>query len=278
MPPLVVASFNVHGGVDGWGRPFDVVEACREVGADVLMIQESWAPDGGVSVAERVSRQLGFTAAELPFARGRIAPPADAAKLRWGPRLWARSGHGMRLDRRRVGATGHRVAPRSARAVSERGTWSIAVLSRFPVTHTQTIDLGQLPTDPARRGAIVMDIEIAGATRRLRVVGTHLAHLSQGSPRQIGVLRRSLNALAPAPDVLAGDMNLWGPPLTLLFPGWSRAVRGRTWPTWWSWPLVQSDHVLVRDAVSESVTVETGEVLRIAGSDHFPVRASLVIA
>jgi len=73
-------------------------------------------------------------------------------------------------------------------------------------------------------------------------------------------------------------MNLWGPPLALLFPGWSRAVRGRTWPTWWSRPLVQSDHILVRRAARESVTVVTGEVLRIAGSDHFPVRATLVIA
>jgi endonuclease/exonuclease/phosphatase family metal-dependent hydrolase len=276
MPSLVVASFNVHGGVDGWGRPFDVVEACREVGADVLMLQESWAPDSGVSVAEHVARQLGYESVELPFARGRMAAPMDHGNPQWGPHLWARSSHGMRLDRRRAAATGQGAA-RPGRAVSERGTWSIAVLSRRPVTHTQTIDLGQLPADPARRGAIVMDLDLDGATP-FRVVGTHLAHLSQGSPRQIGALRRSLKTLEPAPVVLAGDMNLWGPPLTLLLPGWSRAVRGRTWPTWWSWPLVQSDHVLVRDAARESVTVVTGEVLHIAGSDHFPVRVSLVIA
>jgi endonuclease/exonuclease/phosphatase family metal-dependent hydrolase len=277
MPPLTVASFNVHGGVDGWGRPFDVVEACREIGADVLMLQESWAPDDGVSVAEEVARQLGYVAVELAFARGRIAAPQVVGDPRWGPRLWARSHHGMRLDRRRATATGHGVPAKSGRVVSGRGTWSIAVMSRLPVTHSQTIDLGQLPTDPARRGAIVVDVDLPGAAP-FRVVGTHLAHLSQGSPRQIGALRRALNTLIPAPDVLAGDMNLWGPPLALLFPGWSRAVRGRTWPTWWSWPLVQSDHVLVRDAVRASVTVVTGEVLRIAGSDHFPVRASLVIS
>jgi endonuclease/exonuclease/phosphatase family metal-dependent hydrolase len=277
MPPVVVASYNVHGGVDGWGRPFDVVEACREIGADVLMLQESWAPDGGVSVTEHVARQLGYAAVELAFARGRIAASQDSGNPRWGPRLWARSGHGMRLDRRRAAPTGHGAAARPGRAVSGRGTWSIAVMSRLPVTHTQTIDLGQLPTDPARRGAIVMDVVLDGAIP-FRVVGTHLAHLSQGSPRQISALRRSLKTLTPAPGVLAGDMNLWGPPLTLLFPGWSRAVRGRTWPTWWSWPLVQSDHVLVRDARRGSVTVVSGEVLRIAGSDHFPVRASLVIA
>jgi endonuclease/exonuclease/phosphatase family metal-dependent hydrolase len=278
MPPLVVASFNVHGGVDGWGRPFDVVEACRDIGADVLVLQESWSPDGGVSVAGSVARQLGYAAVELEFARGRIATPPEPGMPRWGPRLWARSGHGMRLDRRRAVATGRAVAPRSAHAVSGRGTWSIAVMSRLPVTHTETIDLGQLPTDPARRGAIVMDVELERATKPFRVVGTHLAHLSQGSPRQIGALRRSLNSLTPAPGVLAGDMNLWGPPLTLLLPGWARAVRGRTWPTWWSRPLVQSDHVLVRATTNASVRVVAGEVLRIAGSDHFPVRASLVIA
>jgi endonuclease/exonuclease/phosphatase family metal-dependent hydrolase len=275
MPSLVVASFNVHGGVDGWGRPFDVVEACREIGADVLMLQESWAPDGGVSVADYVARRLGYASVELAFARGRMAAPRDHGNPQWGPRLWARSSHGMRLDRRHAAGGGQRAA-RAGRAVSERGTWSIAVLSRRPVTHTHTIDLGQLPTDPARRGAIVMDVDLDDATP-FRVVGTHLAHISQGSPRQIGALRRSLRALEPAPAALAGDMNMWGPPLTLMLPGWSRAVRGRTWPTWWRWPLVQSDHVLVRDGARGAVTVVTGEVLCVPGSDHFPVRVSLVI-
>src|SRR5579864_1087406 len=158
MRPLTVASFNVHGGVDGWGRPFDVVEACREIGADVLMLQESWAPDGEVSVAEHVARRLGYASVELAFARGRMAAPRDHGNPQWGPRLWARSSHGMRLDRRRAAATGHRGA-RPRRAVAGRGTWSIAVMSRRAVMHTETIDLGQLPTDPARRGAVVMDVD-----------------------------------------------------------------------------------------------------------------------
>src|ERR1700684_650264 len=102
MPRVVVASFNVHGGVDGWGRPFDVVEACRRIDADVLMLQESWSPDDGVSMAETVARQLGYVAVELSFARGRIVAPGDVASDRWGPRLWARNVHGMRLDRRKV--------------------------------------------------------------------------------------------------------------------------------------------------------------------------------
>jgi endonuclease/exonuclease/phosphatase family metal-dependent hydrolase len=279
MPRVVVASYNVHGGVDGWGRPFDVVEACRRVDADVLMLQESWSPDDGVSMAQTVARRLGYAAVELSFARGRIVAPSvvasEVASDRWGPHLWARSVHGMRIDRRNVESARPRgrERARSARKPVQRGAWGIAVLSRLPVQGSQTVDLGKLPTDPSRRGAIVVDVELPGTTLPLRVAGTHLAHLSQGSPLHINALRRALHSLSPVPSVLAGDMNLWGPPLVMLFPGWARAVRGRTWPAWWWRPVAQSDHILVR----RSVKVESGEVLRIDGSDHLPLRATLVI-
>lgn len=272
MTRVVVASYNVHGGVDGWGRPFDVVAACRLVDADILMLQESWCPDSGVSMAQDVARQLGYAAVELAFARGRIVAPPDIATDRWGPHLWARNVHGMRLDRH-AGSPGRRDHARSGHRPAQRGSWGIAVLSRLPVKGSRTIDLGKLPTDPSRRGAIVMDVELPGTEVPFRVAGTHLAHLSQGSPRHIRALRRALHDLNPVPGVLAGDMNLWGPPLILLFPGWLRVVRGRTWPAWWWRPLAQSDHILVRG----SVTVESGEVLRVGGSDHLPLRATLVI-
>jgi len=273
MPRLVVASFNVHGGVDGWGRPFDVVDACRRVEADVLMLQECWRPDSGDSIAQRVADQLGYETIELPFARGRIAAPPEGAGDRWGPRMVSRSLFGLRLDRPRSTSTERRAKARGRFPKAQRGTWTIAVLSKFPIIGSQTIDLGKLPTDLARRGAIVADLEVEAGTAPVRVVCTHLAHLSQGSPRHIAMLRRTLNAMTPVPSVLAGDMNLWGPPLVLLLPGWSRAVRGRTWPTWWRFPVAQPDHILVRG----SVRVEAGEVLPITDSDHQPVRASLVI-
>ncbi len=274
MRRVVVASFNVHGGVDGWGRPFDVLDACRRIDADVLMLQESWAPDGDEPMAERLARLLGYRALELTFARGRILAAPDDAPARWGPRMWSPSLHGLRLDRRRDRSKPHRGAPHQPRLASAvRGTWSIAVLSRLPVTAFHTVDLGKLPTDPARRGAIVVDLDTGGPDAPVRVVGTHLAHLSQGSPRHIAFLRRTLNALTPVPCVLAGDMNMWGPPLLALLPGWSRAVRGRTWPTWTSRPVAQPDHILVRGPAR----AEHGEVLPILGSDHLPVRAALVI-
>jgi endonuclease/exonuclease/phosphatase family metal-dependent hydrolase len=274
MPRVVVASFNVHGGVDGWGRPYDVVDACRRIGADILMLQECWSPEGEQSLTDRVASQLGYGAVELTFARGRILSPPDHASERWSPRLWSRSTNGIGLDGRRMVSADRRAArSRAGLPVARRGTWSIAVLSKFPVTSSQTIDMGKLPTDPARRGAIVVDVDLQGATEPLRVVGTHLAHLSQGSLCHIATLRRALHALTPVPSVLAGDMNLWGPPLVVLLPGWSRAVRGRTWPTWLSRPVAQPDHILVRGPAH----VDTGEVLPITGSDHLPIRAALVI-
>ena len=35
---LTLATFNVHMGVDGWGRPYDVVSGCAGLGADLLVM------------------------------------------------------------------------------------------------------------------------------------------------------------------------------------------------------------------------------------------------
>ena len=40
-----VASFNVHAGIDGWGRRFDAVAACDDIGADILVVEEDWVAD-----------------------------------------------------------------------------------------------------------------------------------------------------------------------------------------------------------------------------------------
>jgi endonuclease/exonuclease/phosphatase family metal-dependent hydrolase len=64
-------------------------------------------------------------------------------------------------------------------------------------------------------------------------------------------------------------MNLWGPPLVLLLPGWRRAVKGRTWPAWR--PHSQTDHILV----SAGVGVVDGRVVYVGNSDHRAVRAEL---
>ncbi|HXQ60145.1 MAG TPA: endonuclease/exonuclease/phosphatase family protein [Acidimicrobiales bacterium] len=267
MPGVVVASFNVHGGVDGRGRPFDVVAACVAVDADVLVLQETWTPDAGESLARRVGDALGYQVEELAMARARMAtaPDGNPAPPSWGSVLRVTGPYGLR-----VGEPRSRRVPRVTSPVAVvPGTWGMALLSRVPVGATTVLDIGQLWRDPARRGAIAVEVDIGG--RPLRVVGTHMSHLSNGSIVQLRSLHRLITDPA-VPAVLAGDMNLWGPPLSVLFPGWSRIVRGRTWPAWR--PVAQLDHILVTHGVRP---LGPGAVVEVAGSDHLPVRARLTL-
>jgi endonuclease/exonuclease/phosphatase family metal-dependent hydrolase len=271
MSGVVVASFNVHGGVDGWGRPFDVVAACRKLDADVLVLQETWTPDEGEPLARQVGGALGYRVEELPMTRARLftAPASAAPPDHWGPTVIQRGPYGLRVGDR----GSRRRRPHRHAVPAVHGVWGLAVLSRLPVRETTTIDLGQLPRDPARRGAIAVDVEDGGAV--VRVVGTHLSHLTHGSVVQLRALHGKLESFG-LPMVLTGDMNMWGPLLTSLMPGWSRVVRGRTWPAWR--PLAQLDHILVTAELGAAAEAgeETG-VLSIAGSDHLPVRARVAV-
>ncbi|MGH9093137.1 MAG: endonuclease/exonuclease/phosphatase family protein [Acidimicrobiales bacterium] len=281
---VTVATFNLHAGVDGWGRPFDVVEACRPIDADVLVLEECWtptAPDGGDGDggtvgrhrghAAEVARALGYEHLEVTLATGRRAQPRPDADHRWMRSMdWRGSSHAIYLDQYRPMATSVARSPRFVDA--EPGRWGIAVLSRLPVTGHQEVDLGRLRRDRARRAALVVRVD-AGGGRTLTVVGTHMTHLSYGSPVHFTRLRRRLRPLVgTGPAVLLGDMNLWGPPVAVLMPGWHRAVHGRTWPAWK--PHSQVDHVLSRG----SVRPLGGEVLPMAGSDHRPLRARIALA
>jgi endonuclease/exonuclease/phosphatase family metal-dependent hydrolase len=266
-----VASFNLHAGVDGLGRPFDVVQACRTIDADVLALQETWAPAGGRALAEEVGAALGYTVVEHALAAGRRAQTDPLARE---PRAMVSA-----LTRRRFAFLLDTELPaprRVARAPGYRsarsGTWGIALLSRVPIVRTRLIDFGRLPRDPARRAALAVTLECSG--RRVVVVGTHMSHILYASHRHFVQLSQALDeALGDAggSGVLLGDMNMWGPAVNRFFPHWRRAVRGATWPSWW--PHSQLDHVLV----SPEVGVLHGEVVRVGGSDHLPIRARLAL-
>ena len=143
------------------------------------------------------------------------------------------------------------------------------MLARVPVRDQRTVSLGPLRRDPADRAVIFSTIDFGG--RLVAIAGTHMAHLTDWSPRQY---RRLAALLPPAdtPAVLAGDMNLWGPPVSSFFPVWRRAVTGRTWPA--HRPHSQLDHVLI----TESLSVVEGHVAEHSGSDHRPVVVRLALA
>jgi endonuclease/exonuclease/phosphatase family metal-dependent hydrolase len=203
----------------------------------------------------------------------------------------------------RVG--GRADATRSELAAYEEGTWGLAVLSRARILTTEALELGRLKRDFTHRSALAVRLCVGsphsgglppvslspaslspaslseagppGASRPaareeveadFTVVGMHAAHLSHGSPIQ---LRRLASQLPPTytPAAIAGDLNLWGPPVSIMLPGWTRAVRGRTWPAWR--PHSQPDHILV----SRPVKVSAPEVIRTGNSDHRAVRAVL---
>jgi len=246
-----------------------VVAACAGIDADVLVLEECWTPHDGVGLAAGVAEALGYEVVEHSLAAGRRAGPHPEADDRWMRTFdWRGSSHAIYLDGDRPFTGKVRASSRYHGAVA--GDWGIAVLSRFPITGHEVLDLGRLERDRARRAALVVEIELPSG--RLAVAGTHMTHITYGSPLHFHRLRRLLEStVGDGPAVLAGDMNMWGPPVAALLPGWRRVVRGRSWPAWR--PHSQVDHILVHGAVRGL----GGEVLAMAGSDHRPVRAHIVV-
>jgi endonuclease/exonuclease/phosphatase family metal-dependent hydrolase len=242
---LTVASFNVH-----WGRaserrryrPFDVVDACRELDADVLVLQETWAPDGSESQHAAVARALGHLHMVVePLGRA-VEVPEPKVVSRPDP------------SRRRG-----------------TGDWCLALLSRRPAVVHPTAWLPQLPTDPAARAVLRADVE-AGDGRFLAVCGTHLAHLEMGAPIATRALRAALPDPA-TPGILLGDMNMWGWCIgPMAGRGWQLHGKGATFPA--ARPMARIDHLLA----TASVEVLSTEVLPDLGSDHRAIRARLRVA
>ena len=262
---LTVASFNVHMGVDGWGRPFDLLGECAALDADVLVLQEAWTPDDGrPGTATRVADHLGYDiVGEAPLAHARVYGAVDTDTTRWAP-AFGQIRKTLHLDGERF-----KVPAVSKDRAAERGTWGVAVLARVPCQDIDVLSLGKLRRDPASRAVVRCTTALGDA--ELTVHGTHMSHITHLSPAQYRRLARLLPPL-DRPALLAGDMNMWGPPAASFFKGWRRAVVGRTWPA--HRPHSQLDHILVTPAVR----VVDARVAGATGSDHRPVVVTLGLA
>jgi len=255
----------MHMGVDGWGRPHDIVGRCAALDADVLVLQESWTPDdGSPSTAALIAAGLDYqVVAEAALARGRVFGPVPTTDPRWGPRF-GQFRKTLHLDGERWKTT---FGPAHRTVTS--GQWGVALLSRVPVRDIAVILLGQLRRDAARRAVVTCVVDLEHGP--LSIFGTHMSHITHGSHAQYRLLGRRLPPLDVA-AVLAGDMNMWGPPVNSYVRGWRRAVTGRTWPA--HRPHSQLDHVLV----TPPVRVLEARIGEYAGSDHRPVVARLTVA
>jgi endonuclease/exonuclease/phosphatase family metal-dependent hydrolase len=233
-----VAAFNAHWGVGRFGASrgvrFDVAEVVRGFEADIVVVPEAWRNEEGVSTVDGLRADgLNIESLELmPLAR--------------------RTDHNLDL-------------------IPRAGLWEIAIITRYPVLARREIPIGTLKADPpGQRSALALTLDIGGTP--VEVIGVHTSSkVWRLAPvRHLRALARAVKPTGP--QIIAGDFNFWGPPVGMIFRGWQRPVRGRTYPA--NRPHSQIDHVLVRggiDAIS-------GEVLPQTPSDHRPVRARLRIA
>jgi endonuclease/exonuclease/phosphatase family metal-dependent hydrolase len=215
MPELTLASFNTHAGLQarrhGVCEPYDLEAVLLGIEADVIVVQESWTPDGGTPAVRRVADATGAELFELPFGRARLDP-------------W----------------------PHVPRDGNGNGTVGLAIISRVPAELQGRLSVGMVARDPTpERGGLHLLLDVGGTP--VDLVGVHLtSRLPYGPPIQLRRLHRQLPDDG-RPAILAGDCNFWGPGVQTFFPGWKRTVRGRTWPA--SRPHSQIDHILVRNGI-----------------------------
>jgi endonuclease/exonuclease/phosphatase family metal-dependent hydrolase len=186
----ILASLNTHGGRGADGRPYDLEAACRQLKADIIVLQEVWRPRGEPDPVSEIAAGLG---AEPLWTD--LMPETDLSSV----------------------GIADETAP---------GRWGLATLTTVPVTGFEVVDLGRITGDPTPRAAQLVTMGLPGRGP-LRIVNTHLTYRLL-SPLQLLRLVRRLVA-DDIPTVIAGDLDM-PLPVTGLAPGYAPAVIGRSYP------------------------------------------------
>lgn len=261
-----VATFNLHAGVDGWGRPTRVLDVVKELDADVLILPELWRGDDGPDFYEDLMTTLHLEGGFAPLAKGERVTSGEGTTT-WQPRLAHFVGErGLYFKEHRT-LTKQQLAHRSLHANVEAGTWGLGLLTRLVVEDMRVVSLGRLPREKVQRALVVA--RLREGDRRFHVLAIHGAHLSHGSYRQYRRVKEFVVTLDPSlPILLGGDFNSWRPLLRLFLPGWQSLATGRTWPA--PHPHSQIDHILGRGP-----WVSHASFTRDGGSDHLALVADL---
>jgi endonuclease/exonuclease/phosphatase family metal-dependent hydrolase len=261
-----VATFNLHAGVDGWGRPTRALEVVKELDADLMVLPELWRADEGHDFYTDLSTTLRVAGGFAPLARGERVT-SGAGGPGWQPRLAHFVGErGLFFDEHRP-LTKAQLASRELLEHVETGTWGLTLLTRLEIEDLQIVSLGRLPREKVQRAFIVA--RLRHQDRSFYALAIHGAHISHGSHLQYRRINDHVATLEPGvPVLLAGDFNAWRPLLRLYLPGWRSLAKGRTWPT--PHPHSQIDHVLGRGPWRE-----VKSFTRDGGSDHLALVADL---
>jgi endonuclease/exonuclease/phosphatase family metal-dependent hydrolase len=260
-----VATFNLHAGVDGWGRRTDAVAVALGLGADVLITPETWRGDDGDDIYTTLSSQGAMTGVFAPLARGERVTTGTGGST-WQPRLAHLTGEqGLYFAEHRELTTSQH--ERRRRGALEAGTWGLSLLTRLEIEEIRVEPIERLAREKVSRAVIIASLR--DSERRFYVVAVHGAHLSHGSYRQYHRVRELVAGLdAGTPVILGGDFNCWRPLLRVLLPGWATLARARTWPG--RHPHSQIDHLLGRGPWRV-----IGSGSRDGGSDHRALYADL---
>lgn len=261
-----IATFNLHAGVDGWGRPTGALDHAASLDADVLICPETWRGDDGNDFFAQLQTRLAMEGLFVPLARAERISTGRAGTA-WQPRLAHLTGeHGLYFTEHRS-LSPAQLARRANTDAVERGDWGLSLLTRYPITAIHAQPLGRLPRERVNRTLIVADLAVDG--RPVTVLAIHGAHLSHGSFRQYRRVRAIANEMdRQRPVLLAGDFNSWRPPLRLFLPRWRTLARARTWPA--RHPHSQIDHILGRGPWRTVASCASD-----GGSDHLALSADL---
>lgn len=146
-----------------------------------------------------------------------------------------------------------------------------AVLSRYPILATESIDLSFGSREP--RGALDADIDCRG--QLLRVVATHLGLKPAERRAQIKRLLQAFDT-NDAPVILLGDVNewfMWGRTLRWLVGHFEAAPAPPTFPS--RWPVFALDRIWISPRRRlQHLTVHRSALARVA-SDHLPLLAHI---
>jgi endonuclease/exonuclease/phosphatase family metal-dependent hydrolase len=261
-----VATFNLHAGVDGWGRPTRALDVIKELDADVLILPELWRADEGPDFYEDLRASLHVEGAFAALAKGERVTSGHGGPT-WQPRLAHFFGERGLYFKEHRSLTKTQSSDRARLEHVEKGTWGLGLLTRLDVEDVRVVSLGRLPREKVQRALVVAQLRDAG--RSFYVLAIHGAHLSHGSFRQYRRVSAYVKTLDPTRPVLfGGDFNCWRPLLRVLLPGWHSLARGRTWPG--PHPHSQIDHILGRGP-----WVSLKSFTRDGGSDHLALVADL---
>jgi endonuclease/exonuclease/phosphatase family metal-dependent hydrolase len=254
-----VATFNLHAGVDGWGRPTQVLDVVKNLDADIMILPEIWRGDDGPDFFDDLRESLHVEGGFVALARGERVTTGVGTRS-WQPKRAHFTGErGVYLFEHRS-MTKDQLATRKSITHFEPGTWGLGLLTRFHVESFETVALGRLPRERVQRAVHVARLN--DGSRSFYVLAVHGAHISHGSFRQYRRINQMVGDLEPGvPVLIGGDFNCWRPLLRLFLPGWKTLARGRTWPT--PHPHSQIDHILGRGP-----WVSLDSFTREGGSDH----------